>query len=261
VNHASVTAAFLAVAIAAAPAPDVILLRNGDRISGRVVGQTARSIRIETAYGRLVIPRASIERVQRQGQPEQVLNPPPPDVAPVLPRRGPTRVGLVLVVLGKTFWQAWHPKDAPADATLRFEVRVDEDPVATFVDATPDPNEIPGALVNAFSFAPGDVAIHTAPGVEARPPEVRSGRIVLKLDLPAERAGQRRVRVAYQGNRGSAAAPDWRDLTEAELTLDLGLDTPSFVQVHQDRGRMEYAGFPRPRMKGVETFRLDPIVE
>ena len=54
-----------------------------------------------------------------------------------------------------------------------------------YLDATTDPDEIPKALVNAFSFAPGDVAVKAAPGVEVAPPEVRAGRIVLKLDLPA----------------------------------------------------------------------------
>ena len=45
------------------------------------------------------------------------------------------------------------------------------------------------------------------------------------------------------------------------MTLVLGAATPSFVQVRQDPGRMEFSGFPRKRMKRVETFRLDLIVE
>jgi hypothetical protein len=239
---------------------DVLLMRNGDRISGRIVGETSRSIRIETPYGRLVIPRGVIERIQRQGKREEVLNPPAPDAPPAArPTRG---VRLVLVVLGKTFWQAWDPREPPADPTLRFEVRVDEDPVVFYLDGTIDPDEIPRALVNAFSFAAGDVAVKAAPGVEVAPPEVRAGRIVLKLDLPVARAGQeRKVRIAYQANTGTAAEPVWRDLAEGSLTLALSAATPGFVQVRQDPGRMEFSGFPRRRMKRVETFRLDPIVE
>ena len=243
----------------AAAAPDVLLMRNGDRISGRIVGETSRSIRIETPYGRLVVPRRTIEKIQRQGKPEEVLVPPPPDAPPAVTiTRG---VRLVLVVLGKTFWQAWDPKELPADPTLRFEVRVDEEPAVFYVDSTTDADEIPRAVVNAFSFAAGDVALKAAPGVEVWPPEVRAGRIVLKLDLPVARAGERKVRLAYQANTGTAAEPVWRDLTEGSLTLALSAATASFVQVRQDPGRMEFSGFPRRRMKRVETFRLDPIVE
>lgn len=242
-----------------ASAVDVLLLRNGDRISGRIVGETSRSIRIETPYGRLVILRVSIERIQRQDKPEEVLVPPAADAPPAAqPTRG---IRLVLVVLGKTFWQAWDPKEPPADPTLRFEVRVDEEPVVFYLDGTTDPDEIPRALVNAFSFAASDVAVKAAPGVEVAPPEVRVGRIVLKLDLPLARAGQRKVRIAYQANTGTVEAPVWRDLTEGSLDLALSAATPSFVQLRQDPGRMDFSGFPRRRMKRVETFRLDPIVE
>ena len=262
VRAAFVIALFVMLAGAsAALAADVILLRNGDRITGRVVGETSKSIRIETPYGRLVIPRASIERVQREGQKEQVLNPPQADVAPAIPRRDSTRASLVLVVLGRTFWQAWDPKEPPADHSIRLEVRLDEDPVATFVDSTVDEGEIPRAIVNTFSFVTGEVALHAAEGVEARPPEVRPGRIVLKIDVPAARAGNRRLRVAYQGNAGTAAAPVWKDLAAADSTLDLSVEAPAFVQLRQDNGRMEFTGFPRRRMKRVETFRLDPILE
>jgi len=242
-----------------AAAADVLLMRNGDRVSGRIVGETSRSIRIETPYGRLLVPRGTIERIQREGRPEEVLNAPAPgSPAPATPTRG---VRLVLVVLGKTFWQAWDPREAPADPTLRLEVRVDEDAIAHYVDATDDPDEIPRALVNSFSFLPGHIAAKAAPGVEITPAEVHAGRIVLRLDLPLARAGTRKVRVAYQANTGTAEAPSWRDLTEASLTLELSATTPTFVQLRQDPGRMEFSGFARRRMKRVDTFRLDPIVE
>jgi hypothetical protein len=261
VSARRVLAPALAALLWTAPvsATDVVVMRNGDRVSGRIVGETSRSIRIETPYGRLVIPLPTIEKIQRQGKPDEVLSAPAPDAPPAArPTRG---VRLVLVVLGKTFWQAWDPKERPADPTLRFEVRVDEEPVVFYLDATTDPDEIPNALVNSFSFAVGDVALKAAPGVEVAPPEVRVGRIVLKLDLPLARAGERKVRIAYQANAGTADAPDWRDLTEGSLTLALGAAAPSFVQVRQDPDRMEFSGFPRKRMKRVETFRLDLLVE
>jgi hypothetical protein len=242
-----------------ASAADALLMRNGDRISGRIVGETSRSIRIETPYGRLVVPRRIIEKIEREGKAVELLNAPAPEPPPPPP---PARgVRLVLVVLGKTFWQAWDPKDPPADPTLRFEVRVDEESAVFYLDGKDDPDEIPRAIVNAFSFAAGDVEVKAAPGVEVSPPEVRAGRIVLKLDLPAALAGERKVRLAYQANTSTAAEPVWRDVTEGSLTLTLSAATPSFVQVRQDPGRMEFSGFPRRRMKRVETFRLDPIVE
>jgi hypothetical protein len=259
-------AAVISVALASAAQTittprDVLLLRNGDRLSGRIVGETPRSIRIETPYGRLLILRSSIEQILREGKPPEVLNPPPPDAqAPPAPQP-PRGIRLAVVVLGKTFWQAWDPKEPPADPTLRFEVRIDEEPVVFYLDATPDPDEIPRALVNAFSFAAGDVAVKGAPGVEVSPPEVSAGRIVLKLDLPAAQAGERKIRFAYQSNTGSAEEPVWRDLAEGALTVALGAETASFVQLRQDPGRMEFSGFPRRRMKRVETFRLDPSVE
>ena len=256
--------ALLAVALmlataAAAPAADVLLMRNGDRVSGRIVGETSRSIRIETPYGRLLIPRGTIERIQREGKPVEILNPPAAGASAMpTPARG---VRLVVVVLGKTFWQAWDAREPPADPTLRFEVSVDEDPVAHYVDATDDPDEIPRAVVNSFSFLPGQVAAQAAAGVEIAPPEVRPGRIVLGLDLPLTLAGRRKVRIAYQANTGTAETPDWRDLAEGSLTLELSATAATFVQLKQDPGRMEFSGFPRKRMKRVDTFRLEPIVE
>ena len=32
---------------------------------------------------------------------------------------------------------------------------------------------------------------------------------------------------------------------------------PVFMAVKQDRGRMEFGGFPRKKMKLAETFKLD----
>ena len=202
-----VLGAALAALLWTAPvsATDVVVMRNGDRVSGRIVGETSRSIRIETPYGRLVIPRPTIEKIQRQGKPDEVLTPPAPDAPPAArPTRG---VRLVVVVLGKTFWQAWDPKEPPADPTLRFEVRVDEEPVAFYLDATQDPDEIPKALVNSFSFAVEDVAVKAAPGVEVTPPEVRVGRIVLKLDLPLARAGERKAGSPTSRTRGPPRPP------------------------------------------------------
>jgi hypothetical protein len=255
----AVLATTLALTASLAGAADVLFLRDGDRISGRIVSEMRRTVRIDTPYGTLVVPRTAIDHIEREAKPEAAATP-APSVAP--PAARPARgARLVLVVLGKTFWQAWDPKEAPPDRSLRIEVRVDDDPVVYFLDGTEDPDEIPKAIVNAFSFAAADVAVKPAPNVEITPPEVRPGRVVLRMSLPVARAGERRVRVAYQSNVGTVEDPAWRDLTEASLTVELSASAPTVVQLRQDPGQMEFSGFPRRRMKHVETFVLDPVVE
>lgn len=228
---------------------DVFVLLEGDRITGKAVQKSKTSFTVQTAYGRLLIPRAKVLKIVKDDGSEEVVNPGPPH----LPRNR-----LIFVVLGKTFWQAWDPKDSAAvDPSLRLEIRLDEEVVATYLDAKPDPEDIPGALVNAFSFMPAEVVTEAGAGAEVLTPEVRPGRIVLKVDVPVGPAGPRKLRLAYQLNDGSSAEPVWRDLVEAAAGAELKTGGPTFFQVRQDRGRMEFSGFPRKRMKNVATFHLE----
>lgn len=228
---------------------DVFVLIEGDRITGKAVQKGKKSVTVQTAYGRLLIPRARIQKIVRDDGSEEVANPEPPPTP---------RSRLIFVVLGKTFWQAWNPKDSAAvDPSLRLEIRLDEEIVATYLDAKPDPEDIPGALVNAFSFTPAEVVAEAGTGAAVLTPEVRPGRIVLKVDVPVGPAGPRKLRLAYQVNDGSSAEPAWRDLIEATAGAELRTEGPTFFQVRQDRGRMEFSGFPRKRMKNVETFHLE----
>ncbi len=251
--------ALLAAALPAAA--DVYHLLDGDRITGKTVSKAGNQYRVQTAHGRLTIPKAKIHKIVKDDGSEEVVNAPAagdksPAAAPTPP---PTR--LVLIVTGASFWHAWAPaKDAEApDATLRLDVSLDEEPVATYLDAQIDP-DIPGAIVNAFSFDTG-IAIDAPPGVTAQAPEARPGRISLKLDLPAERAGERRLRVAYQVNDGSKQEPAWRDVAASSIHATLEPDAPNFVRLRQDRGRMEFSGFGRKKMKYVETFRIEMGME
>jgi hypothetical protein len=107
--------------------------------------------------------------------------------------------------------------------------------------------------VNSFSFTPESLKVAAGPGVKAVPPDIRPGRIQLGLDLPADLAGPRKLRLAYQGNAGTLAAPEWRDLVLTEVTLALQADAPNVFRVEQDRGGME---FSKHHMKNVETFQL-----
>jgi hypothetical protein len=250
----------LLVLLAAAPASaDVYQLLDGDRISGKTVSRAGNQYRVQTPYGRLTIPRAKVHKIVKDDGSEEVVNAPPAPEKPATPPPAPTR--LVLIVTGDSFWHAWAPaKDAPPpDSTLRLDVSLDEEPVATYVDAQPDP-DIPGAVVNAFSFDTG-IAIDAPAAVTAQAPEARPGRISLKLDLPADRAGERRLRVAYQVNDGSKESPAWRDVASSSIHATLEPDTPNFVRLRQDRGRMEFSGFGRKKMKNVETFRIEMGME
>src|SRR6185295_6988277 len=116
--------------------------------------------------------------------------------------------------------------------------------------------EIKGAVANSFSFAPEDVAAAAGERVLLSPPEVRPGRITLRIDVPAAGAPGR-LRIAYQVNEGSVTEPVWRDLATGSTDVDLRAEVPTFVKVEQDTGRMEFSGFPRRRMKFVETFHLE----
>jgi hypothetical protein len=239
----------LLAALAASAAADVVYLTNGDKITGKFATSSRRSYVLMTPYGRLNVPRDKIWKIEKADGTEEVLNSPG--------AAAPPTVRLILVIMGATFWQAWDPKDAASlDPSLRFEVRLDEETAASYVDSKQDPDEIPKAVVNSFSFTPADVVLEPAAGVHLPMPEARPGRIVLKVDVPVPPAGPRRLRVAYQANGGTAAEPSWKDLASAEAPVELARDAPTFLQVKQDRGKMEFAGFPKRKMRLVDTFRL-----
>jgi hypothetical protein len=253
---ASVAAAALLAGPAAA---DVFVLVNGDRITGRQVAAGKRNLMVQTSYGRLNIPREKVDQIIRDDGKVEIINK-TDEAASALPL--PEKTRLILVVLGRSFWYAWDPKESPQqDPTLRMEVRLDEAAVATYVDAHADPNDIPKALVNTFSFSPEEIGREPGRGVLLPPPEARPGRIVLKIDVPDALAGSRQLRLAYQINIGSATAPSWKDVTVATAACELNPDSPTFLQVKQDPGRMEFSGLMRRRMKLTETFRIDVAAE
>jgi hypothetical protein len=244
--------AALCLAMAAPARADIVNLKDGDRITGKVTSQTERVVRVQTAYGRLVIPKTDVESIVRGGVTERVVA--GPGAPPPAPKGGRHR--MILVVTGKAFWQAWEGKGA-GDPGLRMEVRLDEDVVASYVDPKPDPQEIPRAVVNTFSFLMADVVVQPGPGTVASLPEVRPGRIVLKIDVPPAATATRRLRVAYQVNEGTPDRPAWRDMVDSSQTVALSSSGPTFVQVRQERGQMEFTGFPRRKMRGVESFQVE----
>jgi len=253
----------LALGLAASSArPDVYVLRGGDRITGEPLLEGKRSFKVKTPYGVLTIPRSKVERVIRPDGTEQVVNPEaasPKPVETVATLPSARRARVILIITGKTFWQAWDPKGGHHDPTLRFQVSLDEEVVATYVDAKTDP-DIPGAMVNSFSFAAEDAVFMAGAKALVLPPEQRPGRIALKIDVPA-RETPALLRVAYQGMEGTPEDTAWRDLVAGSIDVALRAEAPTFISVAQDRGKMEFTGFPHRRMKNVETFRLELLPE
>jgi len=240
--------AFALLVAAAAPllrAEEVVVFVNGDRLSGTIAAKGTKRVRFKTPYGLLVIPRTQIERLIYADGREEVVTPPaapPPPVAE-----------LELKVTGDTFWQAWKPETAPADPSLRLRIALDGETMVTYEDASLDPGDLPGAVVNSFLFAPDRLFVRPAPKVKVRPPEPGAGGVSLVLELPPEMAGDHRLAITYEVNDATSAAPQWTPVTEGEVEVALATDHAVLVRVLQDRGEME---FHRGSMRRVETFRL-----
>jgi hypothetical protein len=242
---------------------EVYVLTNGDRVTGKRVARTKRNFTVQTEFGRLVIPRARVERIVKDDGTVEEIN--APGTAPDMPSANAAapqalpRARVVLIVVGKSFWLAWNPKVNPGvDPTIRLEVQLDGEPIASYADTKTDPKDLPGATVNTFSFLEGDFEMEGAAGAVLGPPEVRPGRASLRIDVPfpSDAPPARKLRVSYQFNAGTADEPEWKDAIAAETTMTLLRGQPSFVLLRQDPGKMEYSGM-KPRMRKIETFRLD----
>lgn len=258
-RHIACAAALLAALGAGLAAADVFVLTNGDRITGKRVRGARGAIVVQTDFGRLSIPRARVERIVKEDGTEEVVNAPgtaqPSSISASMPM-----ARLVLIVLGKSFWLAWDPKRNPnVDPTLRMEVRLDGEPVAAYSDVKTDPKDLPGTTVNTFSFIEGEFEMEGAGGAALGKPEVRPGRASLRIDIPftSDKPATRKLEIAYQFNAGSADEPEWKDAVTAQTDVELRRGTPVFLLMRQDPGKMGYSGFPRKRMRNIETFHID----
>jgi hypothetical protein len=241
-------------AIAAGTArADVVTLKDGDRVHGKTVARGTKRLRLQTAYGLLIIPLEKIDKITHDDGTEEVVGAPAAPIAAPTPPPPPPAAKLSLIVTGKTFWYAWDPKEPPADPSLRLEVRLDEQTIAAYVDGQADEGEIPGALVNAFSFAPEAVTAVAGPESRVLLPENRPGRISLAMEVPVAKAGDHKLRLAYQVNEATKAAPAWREIAGTTLDVTLRADAPLAVDVEQDMGRLEYR---RKQMRKLETVRI-----
>ncbi len=141
---------------------------------------------------------------------EVVTAPPAPPRAARRRRAGaaaePAR--LQLAVTGDSFWQAWDPKTAPADPSLRLELRLDDAPLVSYTDSTLDPEDLPKAVVNSFVFSPEQLPVRAGPGVVVAPPVVVDGEIGLALEVPRRPPDAHELRLAYQAERGHRGRAD-----------------------------------------------------
>ncbi len=246
----------LSLPLAAMVRADVFVLKEGDRVTGSITGETRTAILVRTPYGTLTIPRHRILRIMKSDGSDRAFTVPEDTrVAAAIPTPTPApKPRLVLIVGGKSFWYAWEEKDAPEDPGLRFLVSLDEQPVATYVDSVLQPGEIKGAVVNAFGFDGTNVSGENA--AQVANPDVQPGRISLRIDPLSVRPGDRLLRLAYQINEGKKAAAIWRDVASTSLHVTLKSDGPTILRADQEPGRLEFAGRGRRAMKNLDTFRL-----
>jgi hypothetical protein len=234
---------------------DSVQLKNGDEISGHVTAVGKKAYRLTTPYGRLLIPTDRIEKIVYDDGREDVFIKRPPTTASA------ELLHLAIVVTGDSFWQAWDPREAPSDPTLRLLLRVDGEPMAAYIDPQLD-NDIAGAVVNTFAFEPTQTTRTLWQDTRAMPPEAKPGTVRLGLDLPAAKPGPHHLELVYQWNGGNKEAPDWRDLKSAALDVDMTAAAPTVVRLEQSRGEMSFGGsFHRARMRKVETFRIQAVLE
>ncbi len=240
----------LLLALSSAARADVVAFVNGDRLSGRILGATPRRVRLQTVYGTLVVPRNHVARLEYDDGRVEVVNAPPAPPAP-RPTPQPEPARLQLAVTGDSFWQAWDPKTAPADPSLRLELRLDDAPLVSYTDSTLDPEDLPKAVVNSFVFSPEELLVRAGPGVVVAPPIVIGDEIGLALTIPPEASGRHSLRLAYQLNEGTVAEPMWLNLVTASAEIVVQPGQTVALRLEQSRGAMEYA---RRRMLNVETF-------
>jgi hypothetical protein len=241
-------ATLLALACAQAAAADTVQLKEGDRLTGRVVAVGKKRFRVTTPFGALLIPSERIEKIVYDDGREEVFL-----AAPSSSWKLEVPVRLTLVVTGESFWQAWDPHEAPADATLRLLVSLDDQPVAAYIDPQLD-RDLRGAVVNTFAFEPAQTLRTTWDDARALPPETRPGEVRLVIELAAARAGHRRLGLSYQWNAAKVDAPGWRALVNATVDVDLALHANTELRLEQARGEMS---FKKKKMQKTETFQLN----
>lgn len=261
---------FVVLLVCSLAAAEIIHLKNGDVIHGTVVGATSRRVTLQTPYGKLIIPKSDILRIEYEGGGEAESAEKEPvgkaakPAAKAKPDLQPPKLNRPLIsveIRGLAFWYAFEsPPDNPADLSIRMRLYLGDEEAAMLLDSTPDTYD-GNTYYNSFTFSPSDSqVIRTGEGYRCEVIEAEDGRIVLKLELPEEqKEGQILVRMLYQVNEGSRNLPRWDDAVSRAFSVQIKPGHEAYVVVRQDSSGLDYSGLFRKTMKNVETFQLNVL--
>ncbi len=261
--------------ICAGAAAEIIHFKNGDVLHGTVVDANVRRITLETAYGKLTIPKNDVQRIEYEGgEPDKTPDKAadetpstgeskPAEAKPKadLPTVGASRSTVSLDIRGRAFWYAFEsPPDSPADLSIRLRIFIAEDDAVSLLDSKPDTFDS-NTYYNSFTFSPTDSqVVRTAEGYSCEVREAEDGHVVLTLALPEnQRGGQLLVRMLYQINEGSRSIPRWIDAVSRSFSVQIEPGKDSYIVLEQDASGLDYTGFFRKTMKNIETFRLNVL--
>jgi hypothetical protein len=257
----------LLVGLAAA---EIIYLKNGDVVHGAVVGATARQVTLQTPYGKLIIPKNDIQRIEYEGgtsskpaesksAPTKTEQPVAKSAEPDIPPREPSRALVSLEIRGRAFWYAFEsPPDNPADLSIRLRLFLGDEEAAMLLDSKPDTYD-GNTYYNSFTFSPTDSkVIRTGDDYKCEVIKLDDDRIVLNLELPEkQKEGQILVRMLYQINEGSRNLPRWNDAVSRAFSVQVEPGQEAHVVLRQDSTGLDYSGMFRKTMKNVESFQLN----
>ena len=247
----------LILAIAALSPAEVVYLNNGDVLHGELVAANNTVITLETPYGKLVIPKTDILRIDYEGASvpgTEVSGDVRPGAAPVTHER---RV-ISLHLSGRSFWYAFESgSDNATDTRIRLRIYIGSAPACTFEDEKADTVD-GGTLYNSFTFSPTDaLLIETLDGYQCSVLEAEEGDVSLRLDLPDSTSSDRQiVRMLYEVNDGDRSFERWEAVVSRSFSVEVGAGREAVVMVQQDASAMEYAGFFKKSMRNLELFQL-----
>lgn len=255
----------LAAILAAASAPaEVIYLNNGDAIHGTLVAANNTQVTLETPYGKLVIPKKDIARIDYDGSSSPPASggtegkKPEAAPAPSSPSRSSDRAAVTLDIRGRSFWYAFDaPPGLSVDPSLRLQIYVGGEHACTFVDDKPD--TVDGVtLYNSFTFSPTDSRLlESLEGYDCKVEKAQDGAVVLRLGLPpSASSGVQSVRMLYEVNEGDRSSPRWVDAVARVLSIAVEPGKEAVAVLEQNADALEYSGFFKKKMKNVELFQM-----
>ena len=242
---------------------EIIYLENGDVLHGELVAANNKAVTLKTPYGKLVIPKKDIQRIDYQdgaAPVEEATASPKNDVRPRRRLSG-DRAAISLNIRGRSFWYAFESSDDnAADTRIRMRLYVGSARACTFEDEKPD--TVDGkTLYNSFTFSPADsLLVETLEGFQCSVDKAEDGDVRLRVDLPPESSRDRQlIRMIYEVNEGERAYPRWTDVVSRSFSVEVEPGRETAVILEQDASALEYTGFFKKRMKNLELFQLSVL--